>query len=94
MTETTATTIPYPTIEDKVALFEAHGIDVRSHFGSDRVKPNTLSQLVVFDGPDAAGAAAKIAKEHGIRIHQMCMFWPYSDANKYDGECRSGLAFL
>ena len=85
MTET-----PYPTIAEKVALFKENGIAVLSHFEK---AGNEVSQLIHFGNIDTAEAAAKVAKEHGIKIHELCVLWKYGDDGEPNGECRSILAF-
>ena len=86
------TTKPYPTIDDKVSLFKDHHIDILDSYHSDGTT-GKISQVIAFDGVAAAGAAEKVAKEHGIKIHEFCVTWPYTSDNEPTGECYSALAF-
>ncbi len=90
-TETTTTDSPYPTVEEKVKLFEDHGIEVRDYFVSNRDIHDDVAQVIGFDEPGAAWVAAKVAKEHGITISELCLFWAFYDNEP--GESYSSLAF-
>ena len=90
MTQET-TNNPYPTIEEKVALFKENGIAVSDYFVSNRDIHDDVAQVIGFNEPGDAWVAAKVAKEHGITISELCLFWPFY-ANE-PGESYSSLAF-
>ena len=73
---TTETTNPYPTIEDKVALFKEHGIAAYDWY--EGTYPAT--RLVSFTGDDAtAKQAVAVATEHGLDIIELAQIWRYRD---------------
>ena len=90
---TTINVKPYPTMGDKVILFESNGIMISNLYegGPDPTKPDW--QVFVFEGPSDAGAAAKLCKDLGIQIHEHTISWRYNDKNELYGECSSGLVF-
>ena len=58
---------PYPTIEDKIALFKHHGIDAENCYGDFDQQP--ITQQIMFDGgQDIADLAVAVAKVNRIRI--------------------------
>ncbi len=81
MTETLTTINSYPTIEEKVKLFEENGIDASIYYDD---LPADVSQQILFTGPSpVARRVARIANENGIKIIRLHLIWDYHSGHPH-----------
>lgn len=80
MTTTETTTTPYPTIDDKIALFKQHGIDASDYYGRNDPLPNV--QMLRFEGNRAtADLALAIATLNSIGVLSLSHSQDYDSDN-------------
>ena len=88
MTQTTqsetTTTRPYPTIEDKVALFEDHGIKIDNFYkvdtsNSSRLDYDSVQVLSLDGGKQASDSAIAVAKAAGVKILALRILIGFND---------------
>ena len=75
MTTTETTTTPYPTIEDKVKLFEEHGIEIFMHY--DWMPESKIQRICFVGDEDVASRVEKLATDNCLKLIRMQLTWDY-----------------
>ena len=77
---TTTTPKTYPTLTDKVALFEQNGIDVFDYLDAGN---DDYGLRIGFNGNDeVARHAERVARDNGIKLLRMSLVYEYSGGSK------------